>query len=124
MEQNTPRKYIFSFKDNSKPIVLTDIVEQDIHKVADDFSEMLKTNSICQVFTKNDCLIAKTQEISSILISDPDNIINNKSVPPIKSEPVKPIFTPIKKEHNIENSSPEKKEQPKQNDYKQKLIIK
>jgi hypothetical protein len=113
MEQNT-RKYIFSFKDNSKPIVLSDSTEQDINKVADEFSEILKQNSICLVHTKNDCLIAKTQEITSILISDPDNIINNKSSPQIKTEPIKVAPSP----------STVKKEPPKQNDYKQKLLIK
>ena len=67
------RKLIFYFKDNPKPIVLTDESEKDILEECNALSKILENdNIVCKIHTPKDHMVTRSKDIKSILISDID----------------------------------------------------
>jgi len=84
------RKLLFNIKD-SKPILLSDDIIKSKDELAGELSDILAKNEICEIHTKNDCLVVHSRDINCILISDPalSNTNPTKKKPQITHSDIK-----------------------------------
>jgi predicted DNA-binding ArsR family transcriptional regulator len=68
------RKIIVYPKSAMKPIILTDVSDEDIQEVQDNITNMLNDNKISILKTSNDILIVRPSEIQGVLISKKEKL--------------------------------------------------
>ena len=75
--ENT-RKIILYPRHALKPIILTDMADQDIDSLCEKLSDVFKKDKIAKIETERDVLIIRPSEIQAMLITKNDMPSDNK----------------------------------------------